>query len=187
MEITYEKAAVQALAEDLASIQAMCGRVLDETTNAFAACRGRYTRLYTELEEQIRRARNALDAAESELRAAEAERSAAAREAERAEQESERSAAAARERQARSRAAEADSDRADASARLFRAQQNLETLISIWEEHSHIAETALRQAGEAQRDCVRLAANGRQDLGEFLVLMEKVRMTLSGEDTGGLA
>mgnify|MGYP006986264067 CR=1 FL=1 len=73
METSYDKAALQEYVSDINAVGELMRRTSNESHAQYDSCKQQYTRLYTELEQKLRRAVNMVDSAESLHRTAETE------------------------------------------------------------------------------------------------------------------
>ena len=70
MNLTYEKSALLEYIDATGGIGEMFRRSMDESLAQFNSCRQKYSRLYSELEQEVHRAYNKVEAAESQVRRA---------------------------------------------------------------------------------------------------------------------
>ena len=183
MEISYNKTAVLEYINDINNIGASLQRERDESFNQYNSCKQQYSRLHTEIEEEIRRAYNMIEEAESLQREADFECSSAAAMLSSAETESERAAAQRRISEAQAKQAEAARELAIARAEYARAQSHMNKLIGVWERYQPAIETAATRANDEYVSFNSYVNNGNRDLETYMDSMDKAQAALYGEDT----
>lgn len=158
----------------------------DMSLNSYNSCKQQYTRLQTKIEEEIRRAYNQLEAAESMYRSAAAEYDAAMSRASSAEDDSDRSAAQSQADYARQRMADAEVEIARANEALARANGAMGNLTNVWAQYSPSAEAAANRIEDNYVAFSHLTSNGNNDLGQYIGLMEQAKGALYVDESGSM-
>lgn len=150
----------------------------DVSQGKFTACQQKYTRLYGQQEQALRRAYNVMDAAESRLRTAHARYESSMRQADNVQNDSDRQAALQRAQQLKSEEAAAEKQLELAAKKYQQAQEKMNSLVAIWEKHAPSADAARRQIEDHFSAFSIISGRGNQDLGQYMGLMVKAQNTL---------
>lgn len=186
MEVVYDKAALHEYMDQVGAVRDQMQRHQDESLNLFYACKQQYNRIYTKLEEVVRRAYNQMEDAESMRRSAELEYEVANRTAESAEDEDTQNAALQRMWQAQAMRTEADEEYAKASIAYSKASDDLRNLSELWESHAPALEAQAHRVEDGMASFLRLVAKGNSDLGEYMSILDKAQAELYGDSPGAI-
>lgn len=178
MEILYERQAIQEYMDEIMNVENTMTYERDMSMNAYTSCQQQYTRLYTRIEEEIRKAQNQLADAESMYRAAAAEYDAAMRQASSADDDSDQSSAQAQADAARQRMADAEVEIARANEALTRANGAMQNLSGVWGQYAPLAETAANRMEDNYVSFAHMTSIGNADLGQYIGLMEQAKGSL---------
>lgn len=181
MEVGYDKAALQEYMDQVGTVGEQMHRFQDESLNLFNSCKQKYNRIHTKLEEVAHRAYNQVENAESIKRSAELEYETARRTAENAEDEDTKNAAMQRMQRAQVMRAEADEEYAKASVAYSKASGDLRSLSELWDGNASVLESQAHRVEDGMASFSRLVANGNNDLGEYMSIMDKAQAALYGE------
>ena len=180
MIVQYDRAAIQALMENLEGFRVSADRKEQELSGEFRAIRQKYTRLRDQLEELVRQARRAIADAQADYRAARRLYDAAMETAANAEEESDRQSAQKQADDALERMSQAQVREARAEADLQKQENKLQRLDAAWNAHGPAVEGHIRDLQQEQASSSALTRTANRDLEQFLAYMEQARAALQG-------
>lgn len=173
METSYDKAALQEYVSDINAVGELMRRTSNESHAQYDSCKQQYTRLYTELEQKLRRAVNMVDSAESLHRTAETEYNLAIRILENSEDETERNSARQKLAYSQTLLAEAEAEMTTASAAYTKAQADMRRLTNVWERHQSKLDVDAQHAEEGLAAFFSIVNNENSALNEYIDAMGK--------------
>lgn len=183
MELSYDKAAFQEYMDDISLIGESMRRTKDESSMLYISCKQQYTRLYTKLEQAIRKAYNMVESAESMQRSADAEYDLAMRLLEDAEDDSVQETARRQLHRAQELRAEAEAEMATASDEYSKAQSDMKRLTDVWEKYQLQLESVAQKVEDGLSSFITVVNNGNHDLGEYIGIMDKAQAALYGDSS----
>lgn len=183
MELSYDRSALQEYMDDMLGIGETMRREKDESSTAYKSCQQYYSRLYSEFEQENRKAYNLVEAAESMRRSADAEYEVALRIMENSEDENGVQLAQQQIMRAQSMRAEAEAEMAVASAQYSKAQANMKNLTDVWGKYQTQLDSCAHRVEDGLSSFYIVMENGNRDLGEYMSIMDKAQMSLHDGDT----
>lgn len=181
MELNYEKTALQEYMDIMRSIGESVKRVKDDGSMQYDSCKQKYTRLHTEVEQECRRAYNAVKEAESMQREADIEYDYAIGLMNDAEDSDEIEAAQQRLSEAQELQEEAAEAMEKSTAEYAKAQANMNSLTNIWEKFQPRLDSAAHRLEDGLFAFSMVMGNCNRDLGEYIEKMDKAQAALYEE------
>lgn len=177
MEIKYDKTAVLEYVANFQNLQDLMRRDMDDSLNQYNVCKQEYSRIFTECEEESRRAYNRVMSAEREMQMAEMMiEQAMASMLNSNNEDSQHNYDMINQAQEMRRQAEADL--VVAQADYSRAQDNIEKLNAVMEKYGPILEAESKVLNDSYTECSIVGSKAGEALEQYVGVMDKAYSAL---------
>lgn len=177
MEVKYDKTAVLDYVANFRNLQDLMRRDMDESLNKYNACKQEYSRIFTECEEESRRAYNRVMSAESEIQMADMlMEQAMASMSDSEDEDSQPDYDMINRAQEMRRQAEVDL--VVAQADYSRAQDNISKLNAVMEKYGPVLEAESKVVNDSFTECSIVGSKAGEALEQYVGVMDKAYSAL---------
>ena len=177
MEVKYDKTAILEYIANFRELQELMRRDMDESLNQYKVCKQEYSRIFTECEEESRRAYNRVLSAESEIQMANMMMEQAMR-AGTDSDEGESQIDYDMISRAQEMRMQAEADLVAAKADYTRAQDNISKLNAVMEKYGPALESESKLVNDTFTECSIVGSKAGEALEQYIGVMEKAHAAL---------
>lgn len=177
MKVKYDKSAILDYIANFRNLQGLMKRDMDESLNKYKTCKQEYSRIYTECEEESRRAYNRVMSAESEIQMADMMMEHAMVSMSDSDDEGSQPDYDMINR-AQEMRRQAEADLVVAQADYSRAQDNISKLNAVMEKYGSTLEAESKVVNDSFTECSIVGSKAGETLEQYVGVMDKVYSAL---------
>lgn len=178
MEVKFDKIAVVEYIASLRNLQDLMRRDMDESLNKYNVCKQEYSRIFTEFEEESRRAYNRVMSAEREIQMADMMMEHTMDSAWDSDDDAQLDYDTLN--RAQELRSQAESDLVVAQADYLRLQDNISKLNNVIKKYRTVLESELKIVNDSFTECSIVGSKAGEVLEQYIAVMDKAYVALLG-------